>query len=182
MKKSISPISSIAWVFGGFATAATLVWLSRSGRSRRREYAPMRGSTAPHALEGSWSPVWVAETPPAAGAGLPAMSESEELSSQADLLEVDPEIYEEMNPTPSARYESLYLMDHLVSEESDEPMDSDNLGSDWLLRATQSNAPAARGTKAAFDATQMVIDLGASTLDEAEIVRSRARQRRRHAR
>lgn len=131
--------------------------------------------TDPGPIE-SWSRDGIYRASPSDGAPLEASADADASPlSESNLLEIDPEIFEEMNPTPSARYERLYLMDHLGPEDADDPPESDDLASAWLRRATQGTSPREQKLVSAFDKDpqdqQTVIDLSASTLEEGEIVR-----------
>jgi hypothetical protein len=68
------------------------------------------------------------------------------------------------------RPENVHPSEHVVSpEDTYDAVAPEDLGSEWLLRATEAGGPQERSPEDMLDGTQVVIDMNENVLEESEV-------------
>jgi hypothetical protein len=93
-------------------------------------------------------------------------------ADELDVFDSEPEIWEDdVDPISVLdRPENVHPSEHVVSpEDTYDAVAPEDLGSEWLLRATEAGGPQERSLDDMLDGTQVVIDMNENALEESEV-------------
>lgn len=93
-------------------------------------------------------------------------------SDEGGVFDSEPTTWEEdVDPISILdRPENVHPSEHVVSpDETYDAIAPEDLGAEWLLRATEAGGPQERSPEDMLDGTQVVIDMNENALDESEV-------------
>jgi hypothetical protein len=93
-------------------------------------------------------------------------------ADELDVFDSEPEIWDDdVDPISVLdRPENVHPSEHVVSpDETYDAVAPEDLGSEWLLRATEAGGPQERSPDEMLDGTQVVIDMNENALEESEV-------------